>query len=89
MTKVVNRFTIMFGAIIVSGMNMISDCGFTHRNMLIVATSFCIGIGVTQVPSFFDGMPQVISDIFLNNSVAGVFVIALILSLVLPKEKEN
>ncbi len=80
---------IMFGAIIVSGMTMISSCGFTHRNMLIVATSFCIGIGVTQVPSFFAGMPQIISDIFLNNSVAGVFVIALILSLVLPKEKEG
>ena len=45
-----------------------------------------IGIGVTQVPEFFSGMPQIISDIFAGNPVAGVFVVAMILSLTLPKK---
>ena len=117
MTKVVNRFTIMFGAltlilappvgaffstlpdcvlggctvimfgaIIVSGVTMLGECGFDQRNTIIAATSFAIGIGVTQVPEFFSGMPQLVSDIFANNPVAGVFVVAMVLSLTLPKK---
>ena len=54
--------------------------------LMIGATSFAIGIGVTQVPEFFSGMPQIISDIFAGNPVAGVFVVAMILSLTLPKK---
>ena len=77
---------IMFGAIIVSGVTMLGECGFDQRNTIIAATSFAIGIGVTQVPEFFSGMPQIISDIFAGNPVAGVFVISMILSLTLPKK---
>ena len=76
---------IMFGAIIVSGITMITACGGGQRNMLIVAISFCIGIGVTQVPQFFNHMPQIVKDIFQGNPVAGVFVVSMILSLTLPK----
>ena len=76
---------IMFGAIIVSGITMITACGGGQRNMLIVATSFCIGIGVTQVPQFFNHMPQIVKDIFQGNPVAGVFVVSMLLSLLLPK----
>ena len=31
-------------------------------------------------------MPQIVSDIFAGNPVAGVFVVAMILSLALPKK---
>ena len=74
------------GAIIVSGVTMLGECGFDQRNTIIAATSFAIGIGVTQVPEFFSGMPQLVSDIFANNPVAGVFVVAMVLSLTLPKK---
>ena len=76
---------IMFGAIIVSGVTMLGNCGLDHRNTLIAAASFSIGIGVTQVDGFFNHMPQVIGDIFSGNPVAGVFVVSMILSLTLPK----
>ena len=75
---------IMFGAIIVSGVTMLGECGFDQRNTIIAATSF--GIGVTQVPEFFSGMPQIVSDIFSGNPVAGVCVVAMSLSLALPKK---
>ena len=75
-----------FGAIIVSGVTMLGECGFDRRNTIIAATSFAIGIGVTQVPEFFSGMPQLVSDIFAGNPVAGVFVVAMVLSLTLPKK---
>ena len=77
---------VLFGAIIVSGVTMLGECGFDQRNTIIAATSFAIGIGVTQVPEFFSGMPQIVSDIFAGNPVAGVFVAAMILSLALPKK---
>ena len=77
---------VLFGAIIVSGVTMLGECGFDQRNTIITATSFAIGIGVTQVPEFFSGMPQIVSDIFAGNPVAGVFVVAMILSLALPKK---
>lgn len=54
--------------------------------LMIGATSFAIGIGVTQGPEFFSGMPKIVSDIFAGNPVAGVFVISMILSLTLPKK---
>ncbi|MDD6211531.1 MAG: solute carrier family 23 protein [Clostridiales bacterium] len=71
----------MFGSIVFSGCEMIAGCGFTEKNMTIVALSFCIGIGVTMVDvSFFSTFPAVIGSIFAGNSVAGVFVIAILLS---------
>ena len=77
---------VLFGAIIVSGVTMLGECGFDQRNTIIAATSFAIGIGVTQVPEFFSGMPQIVSDIFAGNPVADVFVVAMILSLALPRK---
>ncbi len=80
----------MYGSIIFSGVKMIANCGDTERNMIIVALSFCIGVGVTAVDaSFFQALPPIIGDIFAGNSVAGVFVISLILSLVLPRKKKR
>lgn len=74
------------GAIIVSGVTLLGECGFDRRNTIIAATSFAIGIGVTQVPEFFSGMLQLVSDIFAGNPVAGVFVVEMVLSLTLPKK---
>lgn len=79
---------IMFGAIIVSGVTMLGQCGLDQRNTLIAAASFSIGIGVTQVDGFFDHMPKLVGDIFSGNPVAGVFVVAMLLSLLLPEKVE-
>ena len=57
-----------------------------QRNTLIAATSICLGVGVTQVNGFFNELPSFIGDIFAGNMVAGVFVVAMILSLTLPKK---
>lgn len=124
MTKVVNRFTIlmgalllilaacfppigaffnslpqavlggctvmMYGSIVFSGVKMIAACGDTERNMTIVALAFCVGVGVTQVDvSFFSALPSIIADIFAGNSVAGVFVLALLLDLFLPGKNKK
>nr|MBS9780006.1 purine permease [Moraxellaceae bacterium] len=78
----------MFGAIVVSGMSMIGKCGYTQRNMVIVALSISVGLGFTQVPEIFNSAPVLVKDIFSGNPVAGVFIISIILNLVLPKDME-
>lgn len=78
----------MFGTIVVSGLQMISKCGFSQRNITIAALSLSIGLGFTQVPEIFNIFPQLVKTIFAENCVAVVFLVSVILNLVLPKNME-
>ena len=78
----------MFGTIVTSGLRMIADCGFSQRNVTIAALSLSTGIGFTQVPEIFEIFPQLIQTVFAQNCVAVVFLVAVILNLVLPKNME-
>lgn len=78
----------MFGNIIVSGLQMVSLCGFSQRNITITALSLSIGLGFTQVKEIFALFPDIIKDIFAENCVATVFVIAILLNLILPKDNK-
>jgi xanthine/uracil permease len=80
---------IMFGSIMMSGVRMMHDAGMNQRNTLIAATSICLGVGVTQVDGFFDQLPAFVGEIFAGNMVAGVFVVALILDICLPKDPKH
>lgn len=124
MTKVVNRFTIMtgavamilaglfppignffaslpqsvlggctimmFGTILTSGMQMIANCGFTQRNITIVTMALSIGIGFTTTSEsgIWAEFSPVVQSVFSANVVAVVFVVAIIMNLILPKNME-
>ena len=124
MTKVVNRFTIMtgavamilaglfppignffaslpqsvlggctimmFGTILTSGMQMIANCGFTQRNITIVVMALSIGIGFTTTSEsgIWAEFSPVVQSVFSANVVAVVFVVAIIMNLILPKNME-
>ena len=79
----------MFGNIVVSGLQMIGSCGFSQRNITIAALSLSIGLGFTQVPDMFNIFPSMIRTIFAENCVAVVFLAAIIMNLVMPKESEK
>lgn len=79
----------MFGTIVVSGLQMVSKCGFSHRNITIAALSLSVGIGFTQVPEVFAVFPKIVQTVFAENCVAVVFVVALLMNLILPKEMEG
>lgn len=78
----------MFGSIVVSGVQMITRCGFNQRNTTIVSLSIGIGIGFTQVPDIFSILPTMAREVLQSNCVAIVFIVALVLNLVLPKNME-
>lgn len=78
----------MFGTIVVSGLQMVGKCGYSQRNITIVALSLSIGIGFTQVPEIFDIFPSIVKSVFAENCVAVVFLVSIILNLILPKNME-
>ena len=80
----------MFGAIMVSGIQMMAAAGFTQRNVTIAAISLSFGIGATQASEagIWQAMPQLVQDVFGANCVAVVFVISVLLSALLPKDME-
>lgn len=78
----------MFGTIVVSGLQMISKCGFSQRNTVIAALSLSIGLGFTQCADLFAIFPQMIQTVFAQNCVAVVFVVAIVLNLILPQNME-
>ncbi len=79
----------MFGSIVVSGVRMISQCGYSQRNMSIAALSLSIGLGFTQTPQIFRLFPDLFRSVFAENCVAVVFIVAILLNLIFPKEKEE
>lgn len=80
----------MFGSILYEGIKMLRACKFNEYTMTIVSLSFAIGVGLTQTSgNFFSAFPKAVGDIFNGNAVAGVFVVALLLSLVLPASKKE
>ena len=79
----------MFGNIVISGLQMIGNCGFTQRNITIAALSLSIGLGFTQAPEMFNIFPDIIRTIFAENCVAVVFIVAVIMNLVMPKDNKK
>lgn len=79
----------MFGSIMFAGFGMLAKTGFSNRNMIIVSLSLSIGLGFTQATEMFNIFPQIVQTVFAENCVAVVFLLAVILNLVLPKEKEE
>ena len=76
----------MFGNIVISGLQMIGSYGFTQRNITIAALSLSIGLGFTQVPDMFNIFPTLVRTIFAENCVAVVFLAAIIMNLIMPKD---
>ena len=78
----------MFGSIMISGIQMMSIAGLNQRNFTIAGLSLAIGIGSTSASEMgiWHVFPQMVQDIFSGNCVAVVFVIAIIMDLVMPKE---
>ena len=80
----------MFGTIMVSGIEMLAKAGFTQRNITIAALSLSVGIGFTAASEIglWGIFPELIQSVFSANVVAVVFVVSIILNLVLPKNME-
>ena len=79
---------LMFGSILFAGFGMMARSGFSQRNMIISSLSLSVGLGFTQASDMFNLFPELVRTVFAENCVAVVFLLAVILNIFLPKEKE-
>ncbi|MBU3057150.1 uracil-xanthine permease family protein [Pseudomonas indica] len=76
---------IMFGTVAVAGVKILAEAGLQRRNMLIVAISIGLGLGVAGVPEALSQMPEAIKNIFGSPITIGAFS-AILLNLFLPSD---
>ncbi|MDY4921086.1 MAG: nucleobase:cation symporter-2 family protein [Phascolarctobacterium sp.] len=79
----------MFGSIVISGVQMIAGCGYTQRNITISSLALSIGLGFTQAPGIFKMAPDLVKSVFAENCVAVVFVVAMVMNIIMPKDKKE
>ncbi|MQN48526.1 purine permease, partial [Prevotella copri] len=79
----------MFGSILFAGFGMMARTGFSQRNMVIVSLSLSVGLGFTSATGMFNIFPEIVRTVFADNCVAVVFLLAVILNLVLPKNLDK
>jgi len=71
--------TIMFAMVAVAGIKMLSSVDFNKSsNMLVVACSIGIGLGITAVPSLLDHTPTIFKSIFGSGIVSASIVAVLL-----------
>ena len=77
---------VMFGMVAAAGIKTLSRVELTDRNLLIIATSMALGLGVTFRPEFISGLPEALQMIFSSGISTGT-IVALILNLLLKEDK--
>ncbi|PMC39363.1 xanthine permease [Bacillus sp. UMB0899] len=72
----------MFGMVVAYGIKMLGQVQFaTQENLLIVACSVGLGLGVTVVPEMFAGLPESVK-ILTNSGIVAGSVTAIILNII-------
>jgi len=77
---------LMFGSVAAAGIRIISHTSLTRRDMLIIAVSFGIGLGIEAEPDFLQHLPKVIQNMF-GSAITSGGIIAIILNLFLPHDQ--
>lgn len=79
---------VMFGMVVAAGINMLSDVVWSRRNMVILAVSLSIGLGLQAVPSALQHLPATLK-VLLTSGLLPVAFLAIILNLILPQEMDE
>ena len=79
---------IMFGTVGIEGIKMLSRVEFTNNNIMIMAVSISLGLGVTVQPTLLHFLPSTLQTILNNGLVVGSFS-AIILNLLLNSNKKE
>lgn len=77
---------VMFGTVAAAGIKTLSKVKLTERNLLIIAISIGLGLGVTFRPDFIAKLPESIKMVFSSGISLGT-IAALVLNLVLKEDK--
>jgi xanthine permease XanP len=78
---------ILFGMVATSGIRILSQVRMNRRNVIILATSLGLGLGVSFVPQITQALPAALRNA-LASGIATGGMCALLLNLVLPGERQ-
>jgi len=78
---------LMFGMVVSAGVSMLSTVNWTRRNMMILATSISVGIGLQAVPKSMQHLPDTLG-MLMTSGLLPVAVLAVVMNLVLPEDAE-
>ena len=77
----------MFANIAVSGIKLIAKNGVSDRDMTIVSVALGLGYGLGAVGGSLNQLPQFVSLIFSGSGIVPAAIFAIVLNLIIPKEK--
>ena len=79
---------VMFATIAASGIKILKRVPMNRRNMLIIAVSFGLGLGVMMVPEVVKQLPKMAQNI-LSSAITTGGLTAIILNTLFPKSRER
>ena len=79
---------IMFASIVVSGIQLITREPLTPRNLSIVSVALGLGYGIGANPAVLASAPEMVNLIFGGSGIVAAAAVAIVLNIVLPKDKE-
>ncbi len=79
---------IMFGMVAAAGIKTLKNVPLNNRNLLILAISIGIGLGVTFRPEMLTNLPSWVQSLFSSGISAGT-ITALLLNIFLTEEYEE
>ena len=80
---------IMFSSIVVSGIQLITKTPITGRNLTIVSVALGVGYGMGANTAILSHAPQLIQLVFGGSGIVPAAMVAILLNIVLPKDKEE
>ena len=79
---------IMFSSIVVSGIQLITKEPLSARNISIVSVALGVGYGLGANAGALSGLPQALQLMFGESGIVPACLVAIIMNILLPKEKE-
>ncbi|MGK8438769.1 uracil-xanthine permease family protein [Ectopseudomonas hydrolytica] len=77
---------VMFGTVAAAGIRILAQAPLDRRSLLIMATSFGIGLGVSSQPELLSQMPTLVQNLF-GSAITSGGLTAILMTLLLPLEQ--
>jgi len=77
---------VMFGSVAAAGVRILAQAPLDRRSMLIIATSFGVGLGIAAQPNLLHLMPMLVQNLF-DSAITSGGLTAIVLCLLLPESK--
>lgn len=78
---------VMFGSVAAAGVRILAQSPLDRRSMLIIATSFGVGLGIAAQPALLHHLPQLVQNLF-DSAITSGGITAIVMCLLLPEAKQ-